>query len=140
MLKRLRRWFYVHTLERQYRRMVERGATAPELRRKERAIYRAKSGLLAALFIGVTFPACAHVSTSDALMLAATAAQEARMRCEAKLGHMDGDTSPDAVRARRECLGIPSLELEQDAADAVAFELNEARRWVLSGAPTEKAQ
>ncbi len=137
MLKRVRRWLYLRVHRRQLQRMIDRDAPAIEIRRKREAIKRAQSSLLAALFLGVTFTACAHASTEDVLMGAALGVQEVRGRCERKLAHLDGDESRKAVKARKECLRLPSLELEQDAADTVVAELEETRMWLLVGSPVK---
>ena len=137
MLKRVRRWLYLRVHRRQLQRMIDRDAPAIEIRRKREAIKRAKSSLAAFLILSAIMSACSHVSTSDALMGAALGVQEARGRCERKLAHLDGNESRKAVKARKECLRLPSLELEQDAADTVVAELEETRMWLLVGSPVK---
>ena len=138
LLKAIRRWRkrqFVRVLEKQLDEMFDRKASVSEVEAQRQRIFRARRQLadmvlVLALFTGA---GCAHVSTQDALEAATVAVDAAQERCAGKLAHLKGDESQKAVKARRECLKLPDLGDEQDAVDALALELETARRWTLDG-------
>lgn len=131
-LRRAKKERYIRALERQLDHMYDNGAQGSQIEAQRARILRARSQLAALLF-PLVLMGCSHVSTQDALEVATVAVQEARMYCEGKLAHLDGDASTAAVQARRGCLRMPNLEGAQDAADAVAYEIEAARKWATAG-------
>lgn len=105
-----------------------------KLERKERALARAKkaAGMLLALSM-VQFTGCAATPLRDTLEVAAVATNKALKHCEEKFAPTAGDESQKAQADRRECLKVPDLEERMDAVDAVAYEMEQARYWILTG-------
>lgn len=105
------------------------------LERKERALARAKkaAGMLAALLMASPGCATAKEAIKDTVEIAAVGTNKALKHCEDKHAATAGDESQKAQAERRECLKAPDLEEEMDAVDALAYELEQARYWILTG-------
>ena len=132
-LRRRKKERFIKALERQLDEMYDADAPPAMIEAKRAAILRARSEL-STLLMACMLLGCQHVSAQDALEVAVIGAQETRLACQAELAHLDGDTSTGAVQARRDCLKMPALESTRDATEAMAYEIEAARKWTVTGA------
>ena len=139
---------YAKVIEEQYAALKERrdeafdaGASrearvlTARLSRKRLALDRAKraAGMVAlCLFVSPSY-GCATAGVQDAMELAAVASNKALKHCERKMASGEGDESQSAQESRLRCLRLPDLEGRMDAVDAIGYELEQARYWVLTG-------
>lgn len=135
MLRRAKQRRYIRLLEKQLAESLARNEPPALIEQRRAALMRARQRLAGILMATIIFPACARGNEAlrETLEVAAIAADEAVTHCAKKHAALAGNESNKAIEARRACLKLPELGETQHAIDAVAFELEQARRWVLTG-------
>ena len=134
-IRRAKQKRYVAVLEKQLAELLARSAPGSQIEAKRAALMRARQRLAGLLMATILIQGCAGKSDAlrEVVEVAAIGADEALEHCAGKLKATEGDESQKAVEARRECLKLPNLGETQDAIDALAHELEQARYWVLTG-------